>query len=75
VSESEIDVSYRKASRATEGLLSFNSTSAAMIGFEKSLAQQAQPIVADIEKKIASAGGPVNADETYWTLDGDRAYY
>ena len=39
------------------------------------LSRQAEPIVADIEKKIASTEGPVHADETYWTLDGPRAYY
>jgi len=71
----EIGVSYRKVSRAIEDLLGLNFTSAAMIGFEKLLARQAEPIVADIEKKIASTEGPVNADETYWTLDGERAYY
>lgn len=71
----EIGVSYRKVSRAIEDLLGLNFTPAALIGFEKLLAQQAEPIVADIEKKIASTEGPVNADETYWTLDGDRAYY
>ncbi len=71
----EIGVPYRKVSRAIEDLLGLNFTPAALIGFEKLLAQQAQPIVVDIEKKIASTEGPVHADETYWTLDGDRAYY
>jgi len=71
----EIGVSYRKVSRAIEDLLGLNFTPAALIGFEKLLSERAQPIVADIEKKIASTEGPVHADETYWTLDGDRAYY
>lgn len=71
----EIGVSYRKVSRAIEDLLGLNFTPAALIGFEKLLSRQAQPIVADIEKKIASTEGPVHADETYWTLDGVRAYY
>ena len=71
----EIGVSYRKVPRALGDLLSFNFTPAALIGFETMLADQAQPIIADIEKKIASTEGPVHADETYWTLDGDRAYY
>lgn len=71
----EIGVSYRKVSRAIEDLLGLKFTPAALIGFERLLTQQAQPIVADIEKKIASTEGPVHADETYWTLDGDRAYY
>ena len=71
----EVGVSYRKVSRAIEDLLGLSFTPAALIGFEKMLSQQAEPIVADIEKKIASSDGPVHADETYWTLDGDRAYY
>jgi hypothetical protein len=29
----------------------------------------------DIAKKISSTEGAVHADETYWTLDGARAYY
>ena len=29
----------------------------------------------DIRKKIAASDGAVHADETYWTLDGGRAYY
>jgi len=60
---------------AIEDLLGLSFTPAALIGFEKMLSRQAEPIVADIEKKIASTEGPVHADETYWTLDGSRAYY
>ena len=71
----EVGVSYRKVSRAIEDLLGLKFTPAALIGFEKMLSRQAEPIVADIEKKIASTEGPVHADETYWTLDGTRAYY
>lgn len=29
----------------------------------------------DIAQKIASTEGPVHADETYWSLDGERAYF
>ena len=71
----EIGVSYRKVSRAIKDLVGLNFTPAAIIGFEKLLSQQAETIVADIEKKIASTEGPVHADETWWTLDGNRAYY
>ena len=71
----EVGVSYRKVSRAIEDLLGLSFTPAALIGFEKMLSRQVEPIVADIEKKIASTEGPVHADETYWTLDGARAYY
>jgi hypothetical protein len=45
------------------------------LGFEASLAQKAEPIVEDVAKKLGSSDGAVHADETYWTLDGDRAYY
>lgn len=31
--------------------------------------------VEDIAKKLSSSDGAVHADETYWTLDGDRAYF
>ncbi len=71
----EIGVTYRKVPRALRDLLGLSFTPAALIGFEKMLADQAGPIVADIEKKIASTEGPVHADETFWTLDGDRAYF
>ena len=71
----EIGVSYRKVSRAIKDLLGFEFTPAALIGFEKLLAQHAEPVVEDIQKKIACTEGAVHADETYWTLDGDRAYY
>lgn len=29
----------------------------------------------DIAQKIASTEGPVHADETYWSLNGERAYF
>ncbi len=64
-----------KVSRAIQDLLGLNFTPAALIGFETWLSEPSQPIVEDIEKKIASNEGPVHADETYWTLDGNRAYY
>jgi hypothetical protein len=71
----EIGVTYRKVPRAIRDLLGLSFTPGALIGFEKMFAESAKPVVADIEKKIASTEGPVHADETYWTLDGDRAYY
>jgi transposase len=39
------------------------------------LAQLAEPLVDDVAKKIGSSDGAVHADETYWTLNGERAYY
>ena len=39
------------------------------------LAEKAKPIVDDIAKKLGSGDGAVHADETYWTLNGQRAYY
>lgn len=32
-------------------------------------------MVSDIRKKVAASDGAVNADEAYWILDGERAYY
>jgi len=39
------------------------------------LAEKAVTIVDDIAKKLGSSEGAVHADETYWTLNGDRAYF
>jgi transposase len=39
------------------------------------LADRSEPLVDDIAKKIASTDGAVHADETYWTLDAERAFY
>jgi len=71
----DIGVSYRKVPRTLRELFDFPFTPAALIGFEKLLAEQAKPLVDDIARKIASSDGPVNADETYWSLNGERAYY
>jgi hypothetical protein len=70
-----IGVSYRKVPQVIEELFGIRFTPAALLGFEASLAQKAEPIVEDIAKKLGSSDGPVHADETYWTLDGERAYY
>lgn len=32
-------------------------------------------MVEDVANKLGSSDGAVHADETYWTLDGQRAYY
>ena len=70
-----IGISLRKVPRAIENLFEFRFTPAALIGFERLLAPDALPVVDDIRKKIAASDGAVHADETYWTLDGERAYY
>ena len=70
-----IGISYRKVPRAIEELFGITFTPAALIGFETVLAELAQPVEADIVKKIASSDGAIHADETYWTLNGERAYY
>ncbi len=70
-----IGISYRKVPRAIEELFQIRFTPAALIGFEKYLAQLAEPVAEDIAKKLASSDGAVHADETYWTLDGDRSYF
>jgi hypothetical protein len=71
----EIGVSARKVPRAVEGLTQLTFTAAALLGFETKLAQRAKPLVEDIASKISSTDGAVNADETYWSLAGKRAYY
>lgn len=70
-----IGISYRKVPRVIEELYGIKFTPAALIGFEKVLAAAAEPVVEDIAKKLSSSDGAVHADETYSTLDGDRAYY
>jgi transposase len=71
----DIGISLRKVPRAIADLFQFRFTPAALIGFEKLLAAHAVPVADDIRKKIAASDGAVHADETYWTLDGERAYY
>jgi len=70
-----IGISYRKVPRAIEEMFGITFTPAALIGFETMLAEKAEPVVEDIAKKLGSSDGPVHADETYWTLDGNRSYY
>lgn len=71
----DIGISLRKVPRAIEDLFGFHFTPAALIGFEKLLGAAAEPVADDIRKKVAASDGAVHADETYWTLDGGRAYY
>lgn len=71
----EIAISYRKVPQAIQEMFDFRFTAAALIDFEKTLAKLAEPLVEDIEKKIGSTDGAVHADETYWILDAERAYY
>jgi regulator of replication initiation timing len=71
----DIGMSLRKVRRTIEDLFDFRFTAAALIGFEKLLAVAAESVVDDIRKKIAASDGAVHADETYWVLDGQRAYY
>jgi transposase len=71
----DIGISLRKVPRAIADLFEFRFTPAALIGFEKLLAAAADPVVDDIRNKVAASDGAVHADETYWVLDGQRAYY
>lgn len=71
----DIGISLRKVPRAIADLFEFRFTPAALIGFEKLMMASAEPVVDDIRKKIAANDGAVYADETYWVLDGERAYY
>jgi len=70
-----IGISYRKVPQVIEELYDITFTPAALIGFETMLAGNAEPVVDDIAKKLASSDGPVHADETYWTTDGLRSYF
>lgn len=71
----DIGVSYRKVPRTLQELFNFPFTPAALIGFEKLVAEPTKRVADDIAQKIASTDGAVHADETYWSLDGERAYY
>lgn len=71
----DIGISYRKVPRTLRELFDFPFTPAALIGFEKLLSEPARLLADDVGQKIASHEGAVHADETYWTLDGQRAYY
>jgi hypothetical protein len=67
----EIGVSARKVPRAVEGLTRLAFTPAALLGFETKLAQRAKPLVEDIASKVGSTDDAVNADETYWSNNGN----
>ena len=69
-----IGISYRNIPKALEEMIGITFTPAALIGFETMLAEKAKPIVDDIAKKLGSSDGAVHAAETYWTLNGQRAY-
>jgi transposase len=71
----DIGVSLRKVPRAIGDLFGVRFTPAALIGFEQRVSATAEPIVEDIRKKVAASDDAVNADETYWVLDGERAYF
>lgn len=71
----DIGVSLRKVPRAIADLFGVRFTPAALLGFEKRLSATAEPIADDIRKKVAASDEAVNADETYWVLDGKRAYF
>ncbi|HUY33857.1 MAG TPA: transposase, partial [Pirellulales bacterium] len=71
----DIGISYRKVPQALEEMFGFSFVPASLIAFEKVLAALAEPLVDDIAKKIGSSDGAVHADETFWTCDGERAYY
>lgn len=70
-----IGISYRKVPRAIHELFGISFTPAALLGFETQLAERATTVVDDIAKKLGSSEGAVHADETYWTLDGERAFF
>lgn len=69
-----IGISYRKVPQALEEMFGFSFVPASLMAFEKVLAEMAEPLSEDIAKKLGSSDGAVHADETYWTLNGERAY-
>jgi hypothetical protein len=71
----QIGITYRKVPMVIDELFGVQFTPAALLGFEIKLAKAAEPVVDDIAKKLSSSDGPVHADETYWTLDGERSYF
>ncbi len=71
----DIGISYRKVPQALEEMFGFSFVPASLIAFEKVLAKLAEPISEDIAKKIGSSDGAVHGDETYSSVDGQRAYY
>jgi len=71
----QIGITYRKVPAAIEEFFGIRFSPAALLGFETALVELANPVVEDIAKKLASSDGAVHADETYWTLDGDRSYF
>lgn len=71
----DIGISLRKVMRTTEELLGLSFVPATLLNFEKMLAGKAQGVADDIAAKLSSSDGAVHADETYWTLDGQRSYY
>ncbi len=70
-----IGISYRKVPQALEEMFGFSFVPASLMAFEKVLAEMAEPLSEDIANKLGSSDGAVHADETYWTLNGERAYY
>jgi transposase len=71
----EIGISYRHVPAVLEELLGVTFTPAALLAFEKLLAQRAEPIAEDIRKKVASSDGAVHADETFWRVEQRQAYF
>ena len=65
----DIGMSTRKVSLAIGGISGLSFVAATGIAFDTELARRAEPLVEDIEKKVA-AGDVVYADETGWRYDG-----
>ena len=59
-----IRISYRRIPQASEELVGITFTPAALIGFGTMLADNANPIVDDIAKRLGSIDDAVHADET-----------
>jgi transposase len=69
----DIGLPFRKVVGAVAGLDSIRCTPAAIVGFEKRVAENARLLAGDVAKKLRACE-VVHADETYWTINGQRAF-
>ena len=69
----DIGLTFRKVVAAVAGLDSIRCTPAALLGFEKHVAENARLLAGDVAKKLRACE-VVHADETYWTINARRAF-
>jgi transposase len=69
----DIGLTCRKVQAVCAGLTGMKFSAAAVIGFDQQATQRAEPLAADIAARLQFSV-VVHADESYWSIDGDRAY-